>query len=193
MQAKRKKRSKIPFFLILVLLLTAFLAVRPEPVLKLIYPLKYDELVFMYAKENGIDPYLVFSIIKAESNFDPDATSSRNARGLMQVTDKTGAWAAEKLGMDDFVTDDLYRPDANIKIGCWYIRQLMREFGSNINLVIAAYNAGSGNVSSWLKDEELSRNGEELVIIPFKETDNYLKRVIKYYKMYQKLYAKRGN
>jgi len=161
-----------------------------DAILKLVYPLKYKELVFRYAGEHNIDPYLVFSIIKAESGFDPDATSRKNARGLMQITDRTGNWGAEKLEIENFITDDLYLPEINIRIGCWYISQLMKEFGNNMNLVISAYNAGSGNVSSWLKNKDLSRDGKELDRIPFKETENYLKKVNKYYDMYKKLYKK---
>lgn len=160
---------------------------------KIKYPLKFKEEVFKYSKEHNVDPYLIYAIIKAESNFNPDATSRKNAKGLMQITDKTGLWGAERLGLEGFVEDELYNPDTNIRIGCWYVRQLMKEFDNNMDLVIAAYNGGSGNVSEWLKNKELSRTGKTLEKIPFKETDNYLKKVKKYHSIYRRLYVKKEN
>ena len=176
--------------LLVAILLAIIIAGSFKAILKLMYPIKYKELVFQYAGENNIDPYLVFSIIKAESGFDPDATSRKNARGLMQITDSTGNWGAEKLEIDNFIVDDLYLPEINIRIGCWYISQLMKEFNNDMHLVISAYNAGSGNVSSWLKNRDLSRDGKVLDRIPFKETENYLRKVNKYYEIYRKLYGK---
>ena len=117
----RKRRSKLRILLLVAILLAIIIAGSFKAILKLMYPIKYKELVFQYAGENNIDPYLVFSIIKAESGFDPDATSRKNARGLMQITDSTGNWGAEKLEIDNFIVDDLYLPEINIRIGCWYI------------------------------------------------------------------------
>ncbi len=157
---------------------------------KLIYPLKYKEYVYRYSYQNGIDPYLVFAIIKAESNFDPNATSPKNARGLMQITDKTGLWGADKLKIENFSNQSLYDPETNITIGCWYISRLMREFGGDVDLVITAYNGGSGNVNEWLKNREYSYTGDTLDRIPFKETTVYLKRVKNFYISYKELYGK---
>jgi len=75
-----------------------------------LFPLEYKDLVIRYAKENDLDPFLVFSVIKAESNFNPNATSHKNARGLMQIIDDTGIWAAEKMGIEGFRVEHLYDP-----------------------------------------------------------------------------------
>lgn len=157
---------------------------------KLLYPLKYDEYVFKYSSRNNIDPYLVFAIMKAESSFNPDATSIKNARGLMQITDRTGSWGAEKLKIENFTIEHLYNPETNIAIGCWYLNWLMKEFNGDMDLVIAAYNGGSGKVNEWLRNKEYSYSGESLDRIPYRETDIYLKRVKNYYLSYKELYEK---
>lgn len=158
-------------------------------ILKFLYPLKYEEQVYKYADEFGLDPLLVFSIMKAESNFDNYAISQKGAKGLMQVTDKTGSWAADMLGMKDFSSANLYDPDTNIRIGCWYLGRLKKEFDGDIILAITAYNGGSGRVQEWLKDKELSSTGKSLEKIPFSETDNYVKKVIKEYKVIRYIYG----
>lgn len=158
-----------------------------------LFPLEYKDLVIRYAKENDLDPFLVFSVIKAESNFNPNATSHKNARGLMQIIDDTGIWAAEKMGIEGFRVEHLYDPEINIKIGCWYLKNLKNEIYQyngelNNDLVLAAYNGGIGNVQRWLKDKKYSSSGKELERIPFKETENYVRRVNNYWKIYEKLY-----
>ncbi|SHG99822.1 lytic transglycosylase domain-containing protein [Tepidibacter thalassicus] len=156
--------------------------------LKIIYPIHYEEYVYKYSKEYSIDPYLVFAIIKTESKFFPYAKSHKNARGLMQISEGTQKWAMEELGMENL---NIFDPQANIKVGCWYINKLFEQF-KDIDLVIAAYNGGSGNVNKWLKDERYSYNGINLTNIPFKETKKYVEKVKKYYKIYKILYAERG-
>lgn len=157
-------------------------------ILKRIYPLKFSKHVFKYSEENSIDPYLVFAIIKAESSFNPNAISKKNAIGLMQLTEGTAKWGAESIKLENFSTSDIYDPEVNIMIGCWYIKQLMKEFEDNIELVIAAYNGGSGNVKEWLSNENYSKSGISLDKIPFTETARFVKRVKNYYYVYKKLY-----
>jgi len=160
---------------------------------KKIFPLEYRDLVIKYANENELDPILVFSIIKAESNFDPEATSHKNARGLMQIIDNTGIWAADTMGIEDFRVEYLYDPEVNIKIGCWYLKSLRNEIYKyngemNNDLVLAAYNGGIGNVQKWLKDKKYSISGKSLDKIPFRETENYVRKVNNYRKIYERLY-----
>lgn len=159
--------------------------------LKMIYPLKYKEYVTKYSMERGLDQYLIFAVIKAESGFDPNARSNKDAMGLMQITEQTANWGAGVLKIEDFKIEDLYDPETNIKLGCWYLQQLMKEFQNNTDLVIAAYNGGSGNVKQWLSKKEFSASGEHLDKIPFKETENFLKRVNNYHSIYIRLYAKK--
>jgi soluble lytic murein transglycosylase len=156
--------------------------------LKINYPLKYREEVFKYADNYQVDTYLIFAIIKAESGFKPNAVSKKNARGLMQITETTGKWIADKIGIKNYSFDSLFNPDTNIRMGCWYVKWLLDYFNNNADLAIAAYNGGTGNVKEWLKDRNLSDSGDSLNKIPFKETNDFLKRVKNYVSVYKKLY-----
>lgn len=162
---------------------------------KRMFPLEYRDLVVKYSQENELDPSLVFSVIKAESNFNPQATSHKNARGLMQIIDNTGIWAANKIGIKEFKVEYLYDPEINIKIGCWYLKNLRNEIYNyngqlNNELVLAAYNGGIGNVQKWLSDRAYSSNGKTLDKIPYKETENYVRKVKYYQEIYKRMYGK---
>ncbi len=190
----KKDKKYIVLFLVAVVVLVVGLS-SISTVLKIIYPVKYKEHVLKYSKIYNVDPYLVFSMIKAESNFDANALSHRNARGLMQITESTGKWIAQKLEVDEFNVDDLYEPEMNIRFGCWYINYLFdKEFKDTemsedkLNLIIMSYNGGSRNVKDWVKKNGSSDLTYEQ--IPFKETRNYLKKVKDYKTMYKKLYEK---
>lgn len=177
----------IILFLILVLAYISF-----KPIMKFIFPLKYKNIVIKYSEEysgeDDVDPLFIMSIIKAESNFDKDAKSNKGALGLMQVTPSTGEWIAEKLNEEMFAEDKLFDPDTNIRYGIWYINYLSKQFDGNLNLIIAAYNAGPGSVDKWLDDSSYSQNGEDLDNIPFVETDKYVEKVNFYYNIYKFLY-----
>jgi soluble lytic murein transglycosylase len=176
--------KKILVIIAIIIALVVGVMFEREEVLKTAYPTKYNEYVFKYSNEYNIDPYLVFSIIKAESKFDPNAISHKDAKGLMQISPITQEWARKELKLKDV---DIYDPKTNIKIGCWYLNRLYMEF-KDTSLVIAAYNGGSGNVTKWLKNKEYSKDGNELHVIPFKETANYLEKVQKNHRTYKELY-----
>lgn len=185
-------RKRLSLLVIIFTLFAVFFIMfvsNKKIILKYFYPLKYQEEVYKQSKEFGLDPLLVFAIIKAESNFDRYAVSPKGAKGLMQVTDKTGVWAAEKLDIEDFSPANLFIVETNLKIGCWYFSFLKKQFDGDINLAITAYNSGSGRVTEWLKDENLSSTGKKLERIPFTETDNYVKKVLKEYKIIKYIYG----
>ena len=188
---KSRKRAIIIYVALFIVLLVGIISISNSKAFqKVAYPLKYKVQVIKYSRQNNIDPYLVFSIIKAESGFNPNAVSKSQAMGLMQLTEGTAIWGAQKLKIKNFIIDDLYKPEINIRIGCWYIGQLMKEFKQkDPELVIVAYNGGSGNVNSWLKNKSFSSNGIKLETIPFKETDNFLRKVKRYYDKYLWLYS----
>lgn len=143
----------------------------------------------MEAGRNNVDPYLVAAIIKTESNFASGAESRMGARGIMQIMPETGIWAAEQMKLKGFHPDHLYETATNIKIGCWYLNNLNKEFKGNKILVVAAYNAGRGNVRQWLEKERWSGEQATLDQIPFPETREYVGRVLKNYRWYRHLYA----
>lgn len=141
------------------------------------FPLKYFDIIERYAQVHGVDPVLVSSIINVESRFNRYAVSPVGASGLMQIMEPTAVWAAEKMGIENFVYSEMiFDPEININIGTWYINRLINQYGE-LPVALAAYNAGSGNVTSWLNDPELSEDGVTLSYIPFGETRRYVKRV----------------
>jgi len=152
------------------------------------YPMPHRDLVISYAEEYGIDPLLVFSLIKVESRFSPQATSHRGAQGLMQLMPDTARWAAHRLAIKGFDDTKLTDPEINIRLGCWYISDLNREFNGRLPLVIAAYNAGRGNVREWLIVGIWDGSLENLDKVPFPETRKHIKRVINEYEIYRMIY-----
>lgn len=177
-------KKKIAFLFIFIILFGSFLY-ESKVVHKFIYPQKYSEYVEKYSKEFNLDKNIVYSVIKVESKFNCDAVSKRDAKGLMQIRDITRDWAAEEMGLKEV---DIFDPETNIKIGCWYLSKLYSEFG-DLDLVIAAYNGGSGNVRKWLDNEKYSKDGENLHSIPFDQTSNYVEKVNRYYKEYKDIYG----
>ena len=168
---------------LLLLVLLAFLGVQ-QGMKKYFYPYNYKEYVEKYSNEYNLDPLLVLSVIKAESKFKENSTSSKGAKGLMQIMDSTGQWISSNIEISYFLPHMLYDPEINIKMGCWYLNNLIEQFG-NVDTALAAYNAGSGNVSQWLQDSEYSKDGETLYNIPFAETKKYVDKIKVNYKMYK--------
>jgi len=176
------KRTITTLLLLIILLAVgvSYLAIK--------YPIGYESIIVKYSNEFNIDPYLVASIINVESKYDTYAVSNKEAKGLMQISSQTGKWASEVLSIEGYSEDDLFDPEINIRIGTWYLSVLLKEFNNNIDLVLAAYNAGSGNVNKWLNNREYSLDGESLSRIPFKETEDYLERVKDSYRIYSRVY-----
>lgn len=177
--------KKIVLILSILAILIGASLMESKTIHKLIYPKQYSEYVEKYAEEFDLDENLVYSVIKAESKFNEKAISHKGAKGLMQVSDITRDWAIEELELEEV---DIFDPETNIKIGCWYLNKLYKEFGK-LDLVIAAYNGGSGNVRKWLENHDYSEDGEKLHNIPFQETSTYLEKVKNNYKNYKEIYV----
>lgn len=180
---KFKTIIKILFLILLVILL-----INAKSIFKSFYPIKYEEHISKYSQRYNVDPCLVSAVIKAESNFDEKAMSHRGAYGLMQIMPDTALWIAENMKLTDYKVEKLYENEINIAMGCWYINNLNTEFNGDIDLVLAAYNGGRGNVQKWLNDKAYSADGKKLDNIPFEETDKYVKKVKTNYNIYFKLY-----
>ena len=153
------------------------------------HPREFEEIVAEYSKEYGIPEYILYAVIKTESNFDPSAESSAGARGLMQMMPETFLWLTGSEHLNEKLpADALYDPEVSIKYGAYYLRYLYRKFDYNWDNVFAAYNAGEGNVRAWLSDAEYSDGEGGLKKIPFSETRNYVKKVNSHIEHYKKLY-----
>ena len=154
--------------------------------IKKVFPIYY--LDYVESCENSIDPLFIMSIIKVESNFKECACSNKGAKGLMQIMDDTAFWISKKMRFSSFSPDMLYDANNNIKIGVWYLNWLKNKYKSD-DLVLVAYNAGTGNLNKWLKDSSISADGKNLKYIPFEETNNYLLKVKFTYRMYKMIYS----
>lgn len=183
-------RKRCLKFLILILLLiiavVAFQNIRW--IARTIYPIHYYDLIEKYSKKYKIDRYLIAAIIKNESRFNPNAVSKKNAKGLMQIAPITGEWASKKLEISNYTEDMLFQPELNIQFGVWYLNVLKQEFGDDIELIIAGYNAGNGNVIKWLNDPRYSKDGNTLHKIPYNETRVYKHKVLRDYRIYTEIY-----
>lgn len=160
-----------------------------EIFLKKIYPTTYSEYVYKYSEENNIDPLLTFAIIKAESNFNKDAVSNSNAKGLMQLVEPTAKEIAEKEYNIFFSNNMLFEPEYNIKIGTKYYAKLLNKYTGNIGVALAAYNAGIGKVDGWIKEGTIKEDGSNLENIPYKETNSYVRKILRDYDIYKKIYG----
>lgn len=152
------------------------------------YPDDYQNTINFYANRYKVDRDLVAGVILAESKFQPKARSLYDARGLMQLMPETAIWIARQIEDDDFTVEKLYNPKVNIKYGTWYLAELQSEFGHNEILVLAAYNAGRGNVHEWIDKYHWTEDFQNYNEIPFPETREYVKRVLKNKQEYIQLY-----
>lgn len=177
------------FYLLVFFLLCILAILNIKNIGRAVYPITYSQYIVKYSNQYKLDPNFVAAVIKTESNFNTKAASSKGAYGLMQITDTTGEWAASQMKID-FTVEKLKDPEFNISMGCWYLDNLRTEFNGDMDLVLAAYNGGIGNVKKWLQQDAHSKDGKSLYYIPFKETDKYVKKVKVNYKIYEFLYGK---
>ncbi|MSS73853.1 MAG: tetratricopeptide repeat protein [Candidatus Latescibacteria bacterium] len=159
-----------------------------------LYPTYYADLIQKPAAENRVEPPLVLAIIRQESAFDPTAVSSVGARGLMQIMPATGsAWAAD-MGIPDFKLQDLDDPAISIRYGCREIAAYLTRFPRDLRgtvLSLSAYNGSLNAAQKW--DKTLSTDVDEFIEnIPYHETRNYVKQVIRNYEIYKLLLSKQG-
>lgn len=155
-----------------------------------VYPLKYEDIVLENSCKYNLDPYLVFAVINVESNFNKNATSSRNARGLMQIIDSTAQEMNEMTNSAEIIdNENIYDEYVNIELGCKYLASLISRYNGNYYLAVCAYNAGIGNINNWLESGIISKDLDTVNnTLPFSETTKYLKKVISNYETYKMLY-----
>mgnify|MGYP004599763549 FL=1 len=179
----KKKILIICIFIIFIFAIFKIINIK-QIIIRRIYPTKYEDYVYKYSEENNIDPYLTFAIIKAESNFNKDSRSKSNAKGLMQLMDATAEEIAKKLNMPEEI--NLFDAEINIRLGTNYIATLLKYYNNNLYLALSAYNAGIGNVNKWIENGTIQKDGSDIENIPFKETENYVRKIQRDYKIYTK-------
>jgi soluble lytic murein transglycosylase len=161
-------------------------------------PRKYWEALFPKAywtdlkrssAANGLDPYLVASLIRQESEFNPNAVSRANAVGLMQLLPKTGKAVAKEVKMRRYNPSQLYTPAVNLQLGTRYFRGMVDKFGGSFEYALAAYNAGSDRVEDWLSQGKYRDPQEFVESIPFTETREYVQAILRNASVYKQLYG----
>ena len=189
---RRKKMRSRRLFLLGMALILLFVLVpnlwgRAE---RLLYPRKYEALVDQWAETYGLDPLLVDAFIRTESGFDPQATSTVDARGLMQMTEETFIWLRSKIAPDEgLLFANLYDPETSIRFGCYYLHLCMERYNGDVATAAAAYHSGWGTVDALLQMEEHSADGETLQGFPYSQMNHYVKKITFCYAEYQRIYA----
>jgi len=164
------------------------LSALPRSVQKQVYPDGFSDLVTQHSARYGLDPLLMLALMRQESSFEPRAQSGAEAMGLTQIVPPTARAIAARLGHEDFALRDLFKPMVSVEFGTWYMAQQLREFDGRAIPALAAYNAGGGNVTRWL--QRYGSDPDVLVeLIPFAETQTYLRIVYDNYRHYELLYG----
>ncbi len=151
------------------------------------YPILYKTEILKSSINHNVQPYIIASLISAESSYRKDVVSEKGAVGLMQVLPSTAIWIATQLGVDDYDEQMLFNAQTNIEFGTFYIGYLIEKF-KNLPLAICAYNAGEGTVNLWLRLNLLSTSSVELENIPYAETRGHLQKFEKALLKYKKKY-----
>lgn len=146
---------------------------------RILYPEPWWETIRTEAAKNNLDPYLVASLIRQESEFNPNAVSYANAYGLMQLLPSVGRTMAREEGMTHFQTFQLLDPETNIRLGTRYLRQMIDRFGGVQEYALAAYNAGDNRVSEWQAAGPYSGMDEFVESIPFTQTRDYVQAILR--------------
>lgn len=160
----------------------------PLALRRILYPVPFTATVLARSREFGVDPALMYALLRQESAFDPAATSWAGARGLAQVMPATGQGIAQALGIAGFRETDLYRPDLSVRFGAFYLSRQMTAMNGSIEGALAAYNGGPGNARRWSGGAPVIDPDLFAERIDFEETRNYVKSVIAQYDVYRRLY-----
>jgi soluble lytic murein transglycosylase len=158
---------------------------------QLLFPQPYWKELVADAGNNGLDPYLVASLIRQESEFNSGAVSPMSAYGLMQLLPSVGKSLAKKLGMKGFTTKQLLDPSVNLELGTTNLKQVLDRFGGQAEYALAAYNAGDTPVRQWLASNDYKDVPEFVESIPYTETREYVQSILRNREMYRALYPAR--
>jgi soluble lytic murein transglycosylase len=214
--ASRSERSQIrrlPSLLVswliklaLVLVLSAvaavgYLVLRTKDPLYVVRELKnwsdfkqYDSLITQIANEHLLDPRLVKAVVWRESRFQTDMVGRNNERGLMQVSEIAAREWAKSNAVPNFEPNQLFNPEVNLEIGCWYLSKALQRWNSQtepVPFALAEYNAGKSRVDRWIR-VALQRNKQPLSAeafedsIDFPSTAHYVRTILARYDYYKR-------
>ena len=156
---------------------------------RLLFPQPYWPDLVADSQRNGLDPYLVASLIRQESEFNAGAVSPANAYGLMQLLPSVGKAAAKKNGIKKFDTRSLLNPSINLELGTTNLREVLDRFGGQPEYALAAYNAGDTPIRRWLATNDYKDVAEYVESIPYTETREYVQAILRNREIYRALYS----
>ena len=161
----------------------------PREYWEALFPRPYWSDLKKFSVANGLDPYLVASLIRQESEFNPAAVSRANAVGLMQLLPRTGKLVAHQVSMQRYNPSQLYTPNVNLELGTRYFRGMVNQFGGSFEQALAAYNAGTDRVEEWMGQGKYRDMAEFVESIPFTETREYVQAILRNASVYRQLYG----
>jgi soluble lytic murein transglycosylase len=161
----------------------------PRSYWEALFPKPYWTDVHKYSALNGLDPYLVASLIRQESEFNPLALSRANAVGLMQLLPITGKRVAREVKLKHYNASQLYTPSLNLQLGTHYFKSMVDKYGGQYEYALAAYNAGADRVEDWLGQGHYRDPQEFVESIPFTETREYVQAILRNASVYRQLYG----
>jgi soluble lytic murein transglycosylase len=161
----------------------------PRPYWEALFPKAYWPDLRKYSVLNGLDPYLVASLIRQESEFNALALSRANAVGLMQLLPKTGKTVAKQVKLKGYNAPQLYTPAVNLELGTRYFKDMVDKYNGQFEYALAAYNAGSDRVGDWLGQGHYRDPQEFVESIPFTETREYVQAILRNANVYRQLYG----
>ena len=165
------------------------IATLPREYWDALFPRPYWSDLKRFSVANGLDPYLVASLIRQESEFNPVAVSRANAVGLMQLLPRTGKLVARQAAMKRYNPSQLYTAPVNLELGTRYFRGMVDQFGGSFEQALAAYNAGSDRVVEWMGQGKYRDAAEFVESIPFTETREYVQAIMRNASVYRQLYG----
>ncbi len=161
----------------------------PSVYWQLLFPRPYWSDLTADSARNGLDPYLVASLIRQESEFNPGAVSKANAYGLMQLLPSVGKSLSKNAGIRHFQTGMLLDPGTNLALGTANLRQVLDRYSGQVEYALAAYNAGDSPIRRWMAENNYKDIPEFVESIPYSETRDYVQSILRNREMYRQLYA----
>jgi soluble lytic murein transglycosylase len=181
-RAMRVLKRALPFYT------SAPIETIPMGYWKILFPQQYWGSIEQQASKNGLDPFMVASLIRQESEFNPGAISSANAFGLMQLLPSVGRSMAREEGIRHFNQIELLNPETNIRLGSRYLKQTLDKFDGQPAYAFAAYNAGDSRVTDWQSIGKYHGMDEFVESIPFTETRDYVQAILRNESIYRALH-----
>jgi soluble lytic murein transglycosylase len=186
-RAMRVLKRALPFYT------SAPIDTLPMGYWKILFPQQYWGAIQQDSAKNGLDPYMVASLIRQESEFNPTAISSANAFGLMQLLPSVGRSMAKEEGIHHFNEVELLNPETNIRLGTRYLKQTLDKFDGQAPYAFAAYNAGDSRVTDWQSIGKYHGMDEFVESIPFTETRDYVQAILRNESIYRELKGRESN